>query len=51
MDDRRTHHGLRRHPTETAALLMTEYGIHHLPVVDGQHPIGMIGLRAATGLP
>jgi CBS domain-containing protein len=35
-------------PAETAALLMTEYGIHHLPVVDGEHPIGMIGLRAAT---
>jgi len=33
---------------DKAALLMTEYGIHHLPVVDGEHPVGMIGLRAAT---
>jgi sulfide:quinone oxidoreductase len=33
---------------EHAALLMTEYGIHHLPVVDGERPIGMIGLRDTT---
>jgi sulfide:quinone oxidoreductase len=33
---------------EKAALLMTEYRIHHLPVVDGESPIGMIGLRDAT---
>jgi sulfide:quinone oxidoreductase len=33
---------------EKAALLMTEYGIHHLPVVDDERPIGMIGLRDVT---
>ncbi len=36
---------------DKAALLMTEYGIHHLPVVDGERPIGMIGLRAANRPP
>lgn len=30
---------------ENAALLMTEHGIHHLAVVDGNRPTGMIGLR------
>ncbi len=33
---------------EKAALLMTEYRIHHLPVVDGARPIGMIGLHDVT---
>jgi CBS domain-containing protein len=28
-----------------AALLMTENGIHHLPVVDEGRPVGMVGLR------
>jgi sulfide:quinone oxidoreductase len=37
--------------TEKARMLMTEYGIHHLPVVDGELPVGMIGLRDATGPP
>jgi CBS domain-containing protein len=32
----------------TAAFLMTERNIHHLPVVDGDRPIGMVGLRAAA---
>jgi sulfide:quinone oxidoreductase len=31
---------------EAAAGLMTEHGIHHLPVVDGERPVGMLGLRA-----
>jgi sulfide:quinone oxidoreductase len=30
---------------EAAALLMTEHGIHHLPVVDGERPIGLVRLR------
>jgi sulfide:quinone oxidoreductase len=30
---------------ETARLLMTEHGIHHLPVVEGERPVGMVGLR------
>ena len=35
-------------PTTTldaAAILMTEHGIHHLPVVEGERPVGMIGMR------
>ena len=30
---------------EAAFLLMAERGIHHLPVVDGERPIGMLGFR------
>jgi sulfide:quinone oxidoreductase len=30
---------------ETAEALMTEYGIHHLPVVEDGRPVGMVGLR------
>jgi sulfide:quinone oxidoreductase len=30
---------------EAAAILMTEHDIHHLPVVDGDRPVGMVGLR------
>jgi CBS domain-containing protein len=30
---------------ETAAILMTEHQIHHLPVVEGERPVGMIGMR------
>jgi sulfide:quinone oxidoreductase len=33
---------------EAARLLMTTRGIHHLPVVDGDHPVGMVGLRQAV---
>ena len=39
---------------ETAVLLMRECGIHHLPVVDGERPVAMLGLRQAvraTGRP
>jgi CBS domain-containing protein len=38
-------------PTTTldvAETLMTEYGIHHLPVVDDGRPVGMVGLREVT---
>jgi sulfide:quinone oxidoreductase len=34
---------------QAAAILMTEHGIHHLPVVEAQRPVGMIGLRDAVG--
>ena len=27
---------------------MTEYGFHHLPVVDDERPVGMLGLRQAA---
>jgi CBS domain-containing protein len=30
---------------EAAAILMSEYHIHHLPVVDGERPVGMVGMR------
>jgi CBS domain-containing protein len=35
-------------PIETAVTLMTEYGFHHLPVVDDERPTGMLGLRQAA---
>jgi CBS domain-containing protein len=33
---------------EAAAILMTEHAIHHLPVVEGEHAVGMVGLREVT---
>jgi sulfide:quinone oxidoreductase len=30
---------------EAAAILMTEHGIHHLPVVENERLIGMVGMR------
>ena len=30
---------------EAAAILMTEHHIHHLPVVEGERPTGMVGMR------
>jgi sulfide:quinone oxidoreductase len=35
-------------PIEAAVSLMTEYGFHHLPVVDDERPTGMLGLRQAV---
>jgi sulfide:quinone oxidoreductase len=35
-------------PIEAAVTLMTEYGFHHLPVVDCERPTGMLGLRQAA---
>ena len=35
-------------PIEAAVTTMTEYGFHHLPVVDGERPTGMLGLRQAA---
>jgi sulfide:quinone oxidoreductase len=32
-------------PLETAAFLMREHDIHHLPVVEGERPVGMVGMR------
>lgn len=28
-----------------AAMLMREYGINHLPVVEGERPVGLVGMR------
>jgi CBS domain-containing protein len=33
---------------DEAALLMTEHHVHHLPVVAGERPVGMVGLRDVT---
>jgi sulfide:quinone oxidoreductase len=33
---------------EAAVTLMTEYGFHHLPVVEDERPVGMLGLRQAA---
>jgi CBS domain-containing protein len=33
---------------ESAAALMGEYGIHHLPVLEGARVVGMLGLRQAA---
>jgi sulfide:quinone oxidoreductase len=30
---------------QAAAVLMAEHDIHHLPVVDGEQPVGMVGMR------
>jgi sulfide:quinone oxidoreductase len=35
-------------PIEAAVTLMTEYGFHHLPVVEDERPVGMLGLRQAA---
>src|SRR6266498_2152085 len=35
-------------PIEAAVTLMTEYGFHHLPVVDEERPVAMLGLRQAA---
>jgi CBS domain-containing protein len=35
-------------PVEAALTLMTEYGFHHLPVVEDERPTGMLGLRQAA---
>jgi len=35
-------------PIEAAVTLMSEYGFHHLPVVDDERPTGMLGLRQAA---
>jgi sulfide:quinone oxidoreductase len=34
---------------QAAAILMTEHHIHHLPIVDEERPVGMVGLRDALG--
>lgn len=31
-----------------AATLMAEHGFHHLPVVEGTRPVGVVGLRQAV---
>jgi len=33
---------------EAAKILMTEHDVHHLPVVEGEHAVGMVSLRDAV---
>lgn len=33
---------------EAAKLLMTEHHVHHLPVVEGEHAVGLVSLRDAV---
>src|SRR6266508_256084 len=35
-------------PIEAAVTLMTQYGLHHLPVVEDERPTGLLGLRQAA---
>jgi len=35
-------------PIDAAVTLMTEYGFHHLPVIEDERPVGMLGLRQAA---
>jgi CBS domain-containing protein len=39
----------RETPADDAARLMLAGGFHHLPVVDGEQPVGIVGLRAVIG--
>ena len=32
-------------PRDTATVLMAEHRIHHLPVVDGERPVGILRAR------
>jgi CBS domain-containing protein len=35
-------------PAEEAALIMVEQGCHHLPVVENDRPLGLVGMRAVV---
>ena len=35
-------------PAEEAALIMVEQGCHHLPVVEGERPVGLVGMRSVV---
>jgi CBS domain-containing protein len=36
-------------PADEAARLMVNGGFHHLPVTEGDRPVGVVGLRAVAG--
>lgn len=36
-------------PAAEAARIMLRGGFHHLPVVEGERPVGVVGLRAVIG--
>lgn len=36
--------------SDEAAVRMVEHGLHHLPVVHGQRPVGIVSLAAAVGM-
>jgi CBS domain-containing protein len=35
--------------TDEAAVCMVENGLHHLPVISGERPVGIVSLLAAIG--
>jgi CBS domain-containing protein len=37
-----------RTPLDVAAETMTEHGIHHLPVIEDEQVVGLVGLRDVT---
>jgi CBS domain-containing protein len=41
--------GSREMPTDEAARTMLAGGFHHLPVVEDDRPVGVVGLRSALG--
>jgi CBS domain-containing protein len=41
----------RETPLDEAAHAMLAGGFHHLPVVEGERAVGVLGLRAAIGFP
>jgi CBS domain-containing protein len=38
-------------PADEAARLMLNGGFHHLPVIEDDRPVGVVGLRAVIGAP
>jgi len=36
-------------PAADAARIMLRGGFHHLPIVEGERPVGVVGLRAVIG--
>jgi CBS domain-containing protein len=36
-------------PAPDAARIMLRGGFHHLPIVEGERPVGVVGLRAVIG--
>jgi CBS domain-containing protein len=38
----------RELPVEDAARMMLEGGFHHLPITEGQRPVGVVGLRSVV---
>jgi CBS domain-containing protein len=48
MDERGPIHSERDLPVEDAARTMLEGGFHHLPVIEDDRPVGVVGLRSVV---